>query len=547
MRKFWIGALLSVVLVSCLTRPTQFTSEQVWLTAPTGEKMQAQAPITFVPAKNAYEGLVVNHNPKQCFEGMGVSLTESSAFVLACLPKETRDAVLQEFFGQEGANFSMVRTHIGSCDFSVEGKYALAEVPGDTAMTSFSLFHDKEGFSPCRYPQIVDSTYDLYHLMVDVAAIKSQQTDTVYKIMACPWTAPAWMKDNNAYYQRGNGVARGGKLLPQYYNAYAKYITKFIEAYKQEGIPVWAVTPVNEPMGNDGGWESMDMSPAEEAAFIARNLSPALKEANLDTKILAFDQNTFEMAPYVAAVYGDSMANAATAGMAVHWYGSTVSSFPDMLDSVYANHIDKLIIHTEGCVDNLGCPPWDAVTDPEGFTEKNWFNNDAFWWNKEATDWAYSTPFWPELHPKYSVVERYVTYFLEGVEHRMNGFVDWNMALDKQGGPNHVSNFCGAPLMVDTDTKQLYYTPYYYALKQLSATMRPGDIIFGISDQHSQKSPLYTCASVNADGQIAIQLYNASDADYTTLLNIDNYQATITVPARALLTIVTPQGIGSLL
>ena len=540
MRKLWIGALLPLLFISCL-KPVDFTSQQVWLTAPTGEKMQAQAPIRFVRVANE-EGLTV-YGTAQTFEGIGVSLTESSAFVLACLPKEQRDAVLQEFFGENGANFAMVRTHIGSCDFSVEGKYALAEEPGDTAMTSFSLFHDKEGFSPCRYPQIVDSTYDLYHLMRDVAAIKASQSDSTYKILASAWTAPAWMKDNNAYYERGNGVARGGKLLPQYYNAYAKYITKFIEAYKQEGIPIWAVTPVNEPMGNDGGWESMDMSPAEEAAFIARNLSPALKEANLDTKILAFDQHTFEMGPYVAAIYGDSVARAVTAGMAVHWYGSTVSSFPDMLDSVYANHIDKLMIHTEGCVDNLGCPPWDAVTDPEGFTEKNWFNNDAFWWNKEATDWAYSTPFWPELHPKYSVVERYVTYLLEGIEHRMNGFIDWNMALDKQGGPNHVSNFCGAPLMVDTDAKQLYYTPYYYALKQLSTTMRPGDVICRVHSTQKDM-PLYTCASVNAQGQIAVQLYNASDADYTTQLNIDIWQATVTVPAKALLTIVTPAEIG---
>lgn len=540
MRKLWIGALLPLLFISCL-KPVDFTSQQVWLTAPTGEKMQAQAPIRFVRVANE-EGLTV-YGTAQTFEGIGVSLTESSAFVLACLPKEQRDAVLQEFFGENGANFAMVRTHIGSCDFSVEGKYALAEEPGDTAMTSFSLFHDKEGFSPCRYPQIVDSTYDLYHLMRDVAAIKASQSDSTYKILASAWTAPAWMKDNNAYYERGNGVARGGKLLPQYYKAYAKYITKFIEAYKQEGIPIWAVTPVNEPMGNDGGWESMDMSPAEEAAFIARNLSPALKEANLDTKILAFDQNTFEMGPYVAAIYGDSVARAVTAGMAVHWYGSTVSSFPDMLDSVYANHIDKLIIHTEGCVDNLGCPPWDSVTDPEGFTEKNWFNNDAFWWNKEATDWAYSTPFWPELHPKYSVVERYVTYLLEGIEHRMNGFIDWNMALDKQGGPNHVSNFCGAPLMVDTDAKQLYYTPYYYALKQLSTTMRPGDVICRVHSTQKDM-PLYTCASVNTQGQIAVQLYNASDADYTTQLNIGIWQATVTVPAKALLTIVTPAEIG---
>lgn len=543
MKKVSLGILLALLTAACL-RPVEFTTEKVWLTAPTGEKMQEQAPITFTPITNYSQGLTIT-GKWQVFEGIGVSLTESSAFVLACLPKEQREAVLKEFFSEEGANFPLVRTHIGACDFSVEGKYSLAEIPGDTLLTSFSLQRDKEGFSPSVYPQVLDSMYDLYHLMRDVAAIKASQADSTYKILASAWTAPAWMKDNNAYYERGNGVARGGKLLPQYYATYANYLVKYIQAYQQEGINIWAVTPVNEPMGNDGGWESMDVSPQDEAKFIGHYLAPAIKQAGLSTKIFGFDQNTFEMGPYVSAIYGDSLARAATAGMAVHWYGSTVSSFPDVLDSVYANHLDKLIIHTEGCVDNLGCPAWDAVTDPEGFTEENWFANDAFWWNKEATDWAYSTPFWPELHPKYSVVERYVTYLLEGIEHRMHGFIDWNMVLDKQGGPNHVSNFCGAPLMVDTDSKQLYYTPYYYALKQISNTLRPGDTIYTVSGK--ENTPLYGIASVNPQGKLAVQLYNQSDQPYTTSLTIGKWQASITIPAKALLTLVTPNEIGFLM
>ena len=543
MKKVSLGILLALLTAACM-RPVEFTTEKVWLTAPTGEKMQEQAPITFTPITNYSQGLTIT-GKWQVFEGIGVSLTESSAFVLACLPKEQREAVLKEFFSENGANFPLVRTHIGACDFSVEGKYSLAEVPGDTLLTSFSLQRDKEGFSPSVYPQVLDSTYDLYHLMRDVATIKASQADSTYKILASPWTAPAWMKDNNAYYERGNGVARGGKLLSQYYATYANYIVKFIQAYQQEGIDIWAVTPVNEPMGNDGGWESMDVSPQEEALLIGKYLGPAFKKAGLSTKIFGFDQNTFEMGPYVSAIYGDSLARAATSGMAVHWYGSTVSSFPDVLDSVYANHLDKLIIHTEGCVDNLGCPAWDAVTDPEGFTEENWFANDAFWWNKEATDWAYSTPFWPELHPKYAVVERYVTYLLEGIEHRMHGFIDWNMVLDKQGGPNHVSNFCGAPLMVDTDSKQLYYTPYYYALKQISNTLRPGDTIYTVSGK--ENTPLYGIASVNPQGKLAVQLYNQSDQPYTTSLTIGKWQASITIPAKALLTLVTPNEIGFLM
>ena len=160
----------------------------------------------------------------------------------------------------------------------------------------------------------------------------------------------------------------------------------------------------------------MDFWPAVEAEFIGQYMRPRLDESGFqDVKILGFDQNIFEMGPYTAAIYGDSLANAATAGMAVHWYGSTIDCFPDVLDSVHALYPDKTILHTEGCIDNLGCEPWDGVTDPEGFKESGWFNNDAFWWNKVATDWAYSTRWAGDTHPKYAGVHRYARYIIEGM------------------------------------------------------------------------------------------------------------------------------------
>ncbi len=537
MRKIFIihcSLFITILFASCTP---QIQSSHVWLTSEAGDKC-AEAPAVVFQKGQAADAVVIDPAAtRQTIDGFGASLTESSAFVLACLTPEERQAVLEELYGESSANFSLVRTQIGASDFSVEGKYSLAEQEDDTALVSFSLDRDKEGFAKTQYPQIKDEHYDLYHLMKDVWALKQQQHDKNYRIFANTWTAPAWMKENKKYYERENGFHRGGALLPEYYDAYARYLAKYVEAWKAEGVDIWAVTPVNEPMGNDGGWESMDFPPEVEAQFIGKYLGPTFAQRGLqDVKIFGFDQNIFEMGPYTAAIYGDSAANAYTAGMAVHWYGSTIDCFPAVLDSVHALYPDKTILHTEGCIDNLGCEPWDGVTDPVGFKESGWFNNDAFWWTPSATDWAYSTRWAGDTHPKYAGVHRYARYIIEGMNHWLTGFIDWNMVLDSIGGPNHVNNFAAAPVMIDYEKEKIYYTPYYYVLKQFSRSMRPGDQV--ISCQPSEISDqIFVCATKNAEGQIAVNILNTGEAT-SFPLQIGEYSATVEMPANSVETIL---------
>lgn len=530
--------ILTVVAVSALVSCTRVKTTQVLLTAADGSKCAETESVVFHrgQAENPYT--IIQQDRRQTIDGIGGSLTESSAFVLACLTPEQRQAVLEELYGEQGANFSVARTQIGASDFSVEGHYSLAEQAGDTALVSFSLDRDKEGFSKTKYPQVKDTTYDLYYLMKDIAQIKRNQQDTVYKILASPWTAPAWMKDNGRYYQRDAEGRRGGKLLPEYYQTYADYIVRYLQAWREEGIAFWAVTPENEPMGNDGGWESMEMSPTVEAEFIGKYLGPTMAAKGFgDVEIFGFDQNIFEMGPYTAAIYGDEAANQYTSGMAVHWYGSTISCFPEVLDSIHNLYPDKTIFHSEGCVDNLGCPAWDGVTDPEGFVESGWFNNDSFWWNKEATDWAYSTPFWPEWHPKYAPVHRYAQYIIDGVNHWMTGLCDWNIVLDSIGGPNHVSNYAAAPVMVDYENDIVYYTPYYYALKQLSRSLRPGDVVLGMMEPENAPKEIHICAVEKADGSYSVNILNEGSEPTSIDLRIGEYVATVDMPANALKTL----------
>ena len=542
MKRTFLYVACAICMSSCAK---DISSTQVWLTSAAGDKFAEQESVIFHKGEVDNAVTIDINEKKQTIDGYGGSLTESSAFVLACLTDEQRQSVLHELFSEEGANFSVVRTQIGSSDFSVEGKYALTEVDGDTAMQFFSLDRDKEGFGVAQYPQVKDEQYDLYHLMKDVWNIKQGQLDKTYRIMASPWTAPAWMKDNKKYYERENGVARGGALLPQYYQAYANYITEYVKAWQQEGVNIWSVTPVNEPMGNDGGWESMDFSPQVETEFIKNYLAPTLARNGLqDVAIYGFDQNIFEMQPYADAIYQDSLACQYTTGMAVHWYGSTIGCFPETLEEVHAQYPNKSIFHSEGCIDNLGCPPWDGVTEPVGFQESGWFNNDAFWWNKIATDWAYSTRWAGGTHPKYSPVFRYAQYIIDGTNHWLTGYCDWNIVLDSIGGPNHVNNFAGAQVMIDYANNVVYYTPYYYVLKQFSRSMRPGDVALQVHYPSTMKTgvdcetqDIFLCAVEKTDGSYAINILNMGPA--TTLpIQLGDYYAQIELPSSSVKTII---------
>ena len=184
------------------------------------------------------------------------------------------------------------------------------------------------------------------------------------------------------------------------------------------------------------------------------------------------------------------------------------------------------------------------MSDYEGYKECCWLNNDSFWWNANATDWAYSTPWWPEWHPKYAVTHRYATYIIDGINHWLTGYIDWNAVLDSIGGPTHVFNHCGAMLMVDyspmtnDQSPILYFTPYYYVLKQFSRSMRPGDTVLGIQYPISNiQYPIHLCATQSKDGSIAINILNTGEAT-TFPLQIGEYVATIDMPANSVETII---------
>lgn len=432
----------------------------------------------------------------QTITGFGGSFTEASASLLNRLSPDNRDRIIEAYFGESGARYSLTRTHMNSCDFSL-GNYSYAPVAGDTTLENFSIEEDREDIIP----------------MIKAAMATSKDG---FKIIASPWTAPPWMKDNNDW--------RGGKLLPQYYDTWALFFSKYYEAYRSEGIAIWGFTVENEPLGNDNNWESMHYTPEEMNAFVANHLGPRLETDGHDVKILGYDQNRGEeLKTWVKTMYEDERAANYFDGTAVHWYASTYDWFPESLQFAHDAAPEKYLIQSEACVD-AEVPKWQ---------------DDAWYWSKEATDWGWTWA--PEhekhLHPKYVPVYRYARDIIGCLNNWVDGWVDWNMVLDRQGGPNWFENWCVAPVIVDPDQDEVYFTPLYYTLAHFSKHIRPGAkrIGFELSDQ-----ALMVTAAQNPDGSIAVVVLNQEPKAKHFSLSLHEQSTEIAISPQSIQTIIIP-------
>lgn len=493
--KLGVCGLLIITLACKSARvnlPNQKLLVKVYETSASGNKLTQLKEFTKADSSSTIK---IDASQKfQTITGFGGSFTESSAYLLNQLSNKNRDKVLQAYFGEDGAKYSLTRTHIASCDFSLNN-YTYAPVEGDLDLENFSVDEDREDLIP----------------MIKEAMAVSQDG---FKIIASPWTSPPWMKDNNKYV--------GGKLLPKYYDTFALYFSKYLEAYNAEGINIWGVTPVNEPHGNGNNWESMHFTPEEETDFVQNHLGPKLEaDGKGAVNILGYDQNREGLNEWVDTMFENEASSKYFAGTAIHWYESTYDYFPEALQYAHKKAPNKYLIETEGCIDSE-VPAWQ---------------DDAWYWKKEATDWGFD---WREeekkyLHPKYAPVNRYARDIIGCLNNWVDGWVDWNMVLDKQGGPNWFKNWCGAPIIVDPDADEVYLTPLYYTMAHFSKYIRPGAEIIGV--ENSDEVLMVTAAN-NPDGTIAIVVFNEGMEAKNFELNFNEVKKNISISAQAIQTII---------
>ncbi len=446
--------------------------------------------------------------PRQTIVGVGTSLTQASAVALSTLPAAERARILALAFGPEGAGFSMVRTHIASCDFSTHS-YTYAP-QADPSLAGFSLD--------------VDRANGHLDLLLDAHRVPGAQ----FRLIASPWTAPPWMKDNGRYFERE--ARRGGCLLPAHYDTFARYTARYVEAMASEGLPVWGLTPVNEPHGNQGAWESMEMSPAAQAAYVPV-LGRALRDRGLDAQILIYDQNRAGVVEYADGVLSDEAAQAHVAGVAVHWYDSTFRVYEDELDRLHAAWPDRLIVQTEGCIDNVFKRGEDK--GPDAATP--WWRDDGWYWRKVATDWGWDWAPDPEVdHPPYAAAFRYARDLVGGLAHWLSGWLDWNLALTRRGGPNHVENYCLAPILVDG--ADAYVTPLFHVLAQISRHTRPGAVV--LAHEGPLPAGLWAVALRNPDGREVVHLFNETEHPIDVSIEWGARRCPLRCPSAGLLTLV---------
>jgi glucosylceramidase len=329
---------------------------------------------------------------------------------------------------------------------------------GDRDLKSFSVDHDKQ----FRIPFIKQA----------MATAGGRLT-----LFGSPWSPPAFMKDNS-------NMLQGGKLKPEFYPAWANYYAKFIRAYEHEGIPVWGISIQNEPMAKQR-WESCIYSAEEERDFLKNHLGPAMKREGLgDKKIIVWDHNRDLLYQRASTILTDPEAAKYVWGVGFHWYEPWSGGEP-MFDNVkLVNQVfpDKHLIFTEGC-------------------------KDAFDINK-VNDW--------------NLGELYGRSMINDFNNGTAGWSDWNILLDETGGPNHVNNFCFAPIHGDTKTGQVIYTNSYYYIGHFSKFIRPGAKRIVSSPS---RSALLSTAFINTDGKVAVVVMNKSDQKVPYYLWIDGQAA----------------------
>jgi len=486
-----ISVFIIVVFMGCNNQQKKLAVD-VYETSASGNQLK-KIP-EFVSGDEAISVKLFPNNEFQIITGFGGSFTEASAYLLNKLSEKNRNLVLEAYFGEEGAKYSLTRTHMNSCDFSLSN-YSYAPVEGDKELVNFSVKEDND---------------DIIPMIKDAMSISKSG----FKIIASPWTAPPWMKDNNDW--------RGGRLLPEYYDSWALFFSKYLKAYKAEGIDIWGVTVENEPLGNNNNWESMHYSAEEMVDFVENFLGPKLETEGHDIVVLAYDQNRGEeLIDWAKVIYKDDNSSKYFDGFAIHWYASTVDWFPESLNFTHDIAPNKYLIQTEACVDSQ-IPVW---------------KDDSWYWSKEATDWGWTWA--PEdqkhLHPKYVPVYRYARDIIGCMNNWVDGWVDWNMVLDKQGGPNWFENWCVAPVIVDPDKDEVYFTPLYYTMAHFSKFIRPSAVRIGFENLDNE---LMVTAAKNPDGTIAVVILNMESEPKTINLSLGDKSVLVKINASAIQTIM---------
>lgn len=391
---------------------------------------------------------VINVYPEvtyQKFHGFGGALTEAAAHIYGQMSEEKKKAIIEDCYGESGLRYNIGRIHMNSCDFAL-GNYTYVE-EGDMELKTFDISHDRKEI----LPMLADAKKSRRNW--------AEEKEAGIRFLMSPWSSPAFMKTNGE-------MNHGGKLKENCYEAWANYFVKFIEEYRKEGVEIAWLTVQNEPMAVQT-WDSCVYTSEEESRFVRDYLGPALEAAGLsDIGIFVWDHNKEEAYQRFKEVVADEKTRNYVTGEAVHWY--TGDHF-ETLEMVRRMYPEKEIFFTEGCVE------YSRFAD-SGEVQK---------------------------------AEMYAHDILGNLNAGINASLDWNLLLDSEGGPNHVGNFCAAPIMCDIKADTYEKRLSYYYIGQFSRYIKDGAVHIGTSRYTDE---IEVTGFLNPDGERVIVLLNKTES-----------------------------------
>jgi glucosylceramidase len=447
----------------------------VWETTANQSSLLAPQTGATLAAGSGSASQTITVNPATTYQtmtGFGASFTDSSAWLVANSP--LRNAIMTKLFDpSQGIGLDFLRQPIGASDFA-RSVYSYDDVPAgqsDPSLAGFSVSHDTAYILP---------------ILQQALALNPAAT-----IMATPWSPPGWMKTS--------GSMIGGSLNPADDQVYANYLVKFLQAYKNAGVPVALITPQNEPEFSPSNYPGATMSAAAEATFIASYLGPAIQNAGLSTKILAYDHN-WNDTTYPSTILGNSAAAPYTAGVAWHCYAGD----PSAQTTVHNAFPAKDTYFTE-CSGTQSANPANTFSDSLDWQTENLIIG-------ATRNWAKSV-------------------------------VTWNMALDPSGGPSMNCTTCTGAVTVNNSAGTATYNAEYYVLGQASKFVKPGAV--RIDSNTFGSGNLEDVAFQNPDGSDALIVLNA-DASSAHAFNVDENGQFFSygLPAKAVATFTWSPGSG---
>jgi glucosylceramidase len=440
--------------------------------------------------------------PYQEIEGFGGALTESSAYLLSKLDSKTRRAALEEFFGENGNHLKFLRVPVDSCDYSLEEYTAVEDPMADPQLNTFSLKRDKQYIIP---------------MLKEIMAISRGPLS----ILLSPWSPPACWKtppakpknDASVYAMFGARMpeidyetpsrCNGGSLKPEYYASWAKYLVKYVLAYLNEGIPVTMLSIQNESIAATM-WDSCVWTAGEQKKFLKEYLYPEFEAQGIAGKvgIYVWDHNKERVLEYVSGVI-DGETDGMVEGIAFHWYSGDHFESVEMTAKKFPG---KVLMMSECC---LLHPPGKSGfmgfggTDTPGTAE-----------HKDAAAYAHD--------------------IIGNLNAGMNRWIDWNLFVDKDGGPRHVpGGFTGDAIIYDDGTYRKCLI--YDYIRHFSKYIMPGAVRIG----HSRcDDKIEMTAAKNPDGSIVAVILNKQYEDAQYAVRMDGRVIRISAPAGTISTLL---------